>query len=268
LAAKAGSDAVAGFTGYWIANLLVLQAVPAEIVRVAARPDVDLVELNFEPVLIEPVQRGSTDRPKAGGGRGIGVPPGIRAVRAPEVWYELGYTGAGRLVGSLDTGVDGAHPALAARWRGLEHPAAECWLDVLGTGTLYPNDADGHGTHTTGTMTGMAPDDTIGVAWNAQWIACNAINQTVSEADFDNDIIAAFQWFADPDGNPETVDDVPDVVENSWGVNENFPGYEDCDPRWWEVIDACEAAGVVTIWSAGNNGPSPRSIGSPADRAD
>ncbi|MCK4303983.1 MAG: hypothetical protein KAY24_07070 [Candidatus Eisenbacteria sp.] len=50
-------------------------------------------------------------------------------------------------------------------------------------------------------------------------------------------MIAALQWFADPDGDPETVDDVPDVLQNCWGVREQCGyGYEDCDSRWCEVI--------------------------------
>ena len=68
---------------------------------------------------------------------------------------------------------------------------------------------------------GLAPNDTIGVAPCALWIADNSINQSTGAA-FDADVIAAFQWFSDPDGNPLTLDDVPDVVQNSWGVNEGF----------------------------------------------
>lgn len=269
-----GRGGVLGYTSYWITNCMVVYALPAEIRRIAARPDVDTVELNSKAELIEPVRRPATsalEPEEAGQTRGIGVTPGLRAIRAPEVWYQLGYNGAGRLIGSCDTGVYGNHVALATRWRGYQnaHPWQECWLDVLGTGTTFPSDSNGHGTHTTGTMTGLgaATQDTIGVAWGAKWIACNAINQNVGSG-FDNDVITSFQWFADPDGNPNTIDDVPDVVQNSWRINEGFgSGYTDCDSRWWNVIDNCEAAGVVTCWSAGNEGSGAQTIGSPADRA-
>jgi hypothetical protein len=167
--------------------------------------------------------------------------------------------------------VDGAHPALNTRWRGYQgqNPWQECWLDVLGTNTQTPVDTYGHGTHVMGTETGLgaATEDTVGIAWGAQWIACNAINQGVGGG-FDQDIITAYQWFADPDGNPNTTDDVPDVVQNSWRINEQFgAGYTDCDTRWWNAIDNCEAVGVVTTWSAGNEGPGGTTIGSPPDRA-
>ncbi len=74
------------------------------------------------------------------------------------------------------------------------------------------------------------------------------------------------QWLADPDGDPFTTDDVPDVANNSWGINESF-GYPDCFSGWWDAIDACEAAGVMHVWSTGNEGPSASSLRSPADRA-
>jgi subtilisin family serine protease len=266
---------VVGYTSYWIGNLIVVQATAAEIRTIAARADVDVIEPNFTVSLIEPVgihvpritdADGVTDGPRA-----IGVPPGIRAINVPQVWYQLGYTGAGRLVANLDTGVDGNHPALNTRWRGYQgqHPWQECWLDLIGTNTQFPVDTYGHGTHVMGTMTGLAPNDSIGCSPAAKWIACNAINQGVGSG-FDSDIITALQWFADPDGNPNTVDDVPDCLQNSWGINEGFSGsppYTDCDTRWWNAIDNCEASGVVITWSAGNEGPGAGSLRSPADRA-
>lgn len=263
---------VEGYTAYWISNMIVVSGTKEEILDIAARPDVDYVEPNFTVSLIVPVEGvgGNSQRDlreDAPGARGIGVTPGLQAIRADEVWHVLGYNGQGRLIGSLDTGVDGTHPALANRWRGLHAPSSECWLDVLGTGTTFPVDNYGHGTHTTGTMTGVAPDDTVGVAWGAEWIAANAIDQGVGSA-FDNDVIACFQWFADPDGNPNTNNDVPDVVQNSWRINEGFgSGYTDCDSRWWAAIDNCEASGVVCCFSAGNEGSGAQTIGSPADRA-
>jgi hypothetical protein len=243
-------------------NLVVVSATKAELYRIADRPEVEAIEGNFKPTLIEPVT-GPSDPPIAG----IGVTNSLRAINADLVWYNLGITGYGRLIGGLDTGVDGDHPALTERWRGNWHPWQECWRDALGGGTTYPVDNHGHGTHTMGTMCGLgeATVDTVGVAWEAQWIADNSINQGVG-SEFDNDVLDAFQWFADPDGDPGTTDDVPDVVQNSWGIDARFGGdYQDCDYRWQAVIEACEAAGVVVTFSAGNEGPSPQTHRSPAN---
>ena len=260
------SGSVLGYTQYWITNVMVVYALPDEIHRIALRTDVDYVEPNFQAELIDPVDIRSAPAGSEMDTRGIGMAPGIDAVRAPETWNVLGINGTGSIIGSLDTGVDGNHPALADRWRGNFADASECWMDVIGSGAAFPSDGHGHGTHTTGTMAGIAPDDTIGIAPGALWIAANAIDQGANPG-FDNDIINCFQWFADPDGNPETIEDVPDVVQNSWGVNENFTGYFDCDERWWDAIDNCEAAGVVVVFSAGNEGPSAGTLRSPADRA-
>jgi len=231
-------------------------------------PDTPSADADFDPSA--PMAPSARVAVSPGESRGIGVPPGLRAINAPRVWYELGVNGAGALVGSLDTGVDGTHPALQDRWRGrFGHDWRECWHDVLATNTQSPVDRTGHGTHVTGTLAGRALDDTIGVAWGAQWIAANAIDQGPGHP-FDVDIMDCLQWFADPDGDPETIDDVPDVVVNSWGINEfmgGSPPYTDCDSRWWAAIDHCEAAGVALIWAAGGDGPAPGSVRSPADRA-
>lgn len=260
---------VDGFTSYWITNAIVFSGTADAARQIAARADVDLVLPNFTVSLIEPLDRRPAEaRGEARGGSG--ATPGLRAINADRVWNELGITGAGRLLANCDTGVDGNHPALASRWRGATTGTpAEAWLDVLGGGgSTFPSDGNGHGTHVMGTMTGLAPatGDTIGVAWNAEWIACNAINQGAG-SEFDNDIYDAYEWFADPDGNPGTTDDLPDVVQNSWRINEAF-GYPDCASIWWDAIDNTEAMGVVTIWSAGNEGPGSTTIGSPADRID
>jgi subtilisin family serine protease len=254
---------IAGWTSYWLINAITVTGSEEAIRELAARQDVDVVEIDLVPQLIEPVE----ERAVAGKSeRGVGITPGVVAIGARRVWDELGIRGEGALIGSLDTGVDGNHPAIASRWRGTHAPADECWLDVVYGGTSFPSDNNSHGTHTVGTMAGVAPDDTIGVAPASEWIAANAIDQGANPG-FDNDIIMCLQFFTDPDGNPFTIDDVPDVVQNSWGVNENFSGYVDCDSRWWTAIDACEAAGVVLTWSAGNEGPSSTTLRSPADRA-
>ena len=268
LQSRKGSGEVTGFTSYWIANLVVAEMSVKAVREIAARQDVGDVYSNFTVSLIEPVR----DLQKEDGENEDLVnsaTPGLRAINAHRVWYELGITGAGRLVCGLDTGVLGSHVALSTRWRGTHAPWQEAWKDLLGAGgTQFPSDSNGHGTHTMGTMTGLgvATGDTVGVAFGAEWIACNAINQGVGPA-FDSDIIAAFQWIADPDGNPNTTADVPDVVQNSWRINEGFPGgYTDCDPRWWVVIDGVEAAGCAVVFSAGNEGPGAQTIGSPPDR--
>ncbi len=251
------NKAVMGYTAYWIENLFVIQATKEYVESLRLRGDIEVVTDNFQPELIDPIP--SEHRQPPNPLDNLTLPPGISAVGAYRVNTELGITGAGVLIGSCDTGVMGTHPALSARWRGNFAPWYHCWKDDLGTGTTTPNDGNGHGTHTVGTMGGRAISgaDTqwVGCAPNARWIATNAINQGVGGG-FDNDVISDYQWFADPDSNVNTMDDVPDVIQNSWGVNASFPGYTQCFSLWNTVILNCEAAGPVITWSAGNEGTS------------
>ena len=249
-----------GFRMLWIDNVIRLDAVPAEIEAIAARPDVERVHFNYPIELIEPDAGGRGDPPAEGG-----VEPGVAAVRAPEVWA-MGITGTGVLVASLDTGVDGNHPALASRWRGLD-PAylgnpGWAWFDPV-TGTSFPESFGSiHGTHTMGSVCGGAPGDQVGVAPGAQWIHAAVIDR-VSLSQTIADALLAFQWVIDPDGNPATDFDVPDVCSNSWGLA-TFHGVPECDDFFWSALDACEAAGIVIIFAAGNEGSN--GLRRPADR--
>lgn len=247
---------------YWLVNA-VRVATTADVVRsLAHRPDVEIVESDLQ---VRPV--GFASGPEfLTAETGLGAAPGVVAIGARRVWHELGIDGSGALVGNLDTGVDSQHIALAGNWRGHAAPAAECWLDLSDAGVSFPHDPAGHGTHVMGTMVGVAPGDTVGVAPGAMWISANPNNSGFDD-EFDADVLAALQFMTDPDGDPATTDDVPDAVQNSWGVADFYPGYDGCDSRWWEAIDACEAAGVVLTFSAGNEGPGPGTLLSPADRA-
>ncbi len=255
-AAKAESR-VKGYTAYWIENLFVVSATKEFLESLRSRGDIKYVTENFRPELIEPIMSDGRE-PNRNPLDTETTTPGQNAIRATEVNRVLGITGQGVLVANCDTGVDGNHPALASRWRGNFAPAAHCWRDALGSAPNFPADGNGHGTHVMGTITGRAisgiDTNTVGSAPNARWIATNSINQGVSQ-DFDNDIIADYQWFADPDGNPATLDDVPDVIQNSWGVFTGL-GYAQCFDLWNSFITNCEAAGPVVTWSAGNESTS------------
>jgi subtilisin len=75
---------------------------------------------------------------------------GLRAMKVDHLWKE-GATGRGVRVGHLDTGVDGAHPAL----RGAVERFAE--FDDLGRlvrPAPKPYDTEDHGTHTAATIAG------------------------------------------------------------------------------------------------------------------
>ena len=251
------SAKISSFKRFWIANIVMVTGDSAELDALSARSDVESAVEDLPIELIAPVevheQTFAANCPESS----------LVAIKAHQAW-EIGLDGSGSLVCSFDTGVEGTHAALSAKYRGNNGGApAACWYDPSGH-SAYPNDNNGHGTHTMGTMVGSENGDTVGVAPGAQWIAAavvdrgGGINQTIS------DILAGFEWAADPDGDPNTIDDVPDVVNNSWGIPLGY--FPPCEATFWEAIDNLEAAGVVCLFAAGNEGPNASSMRIPADR--
>jgi subtilisin family serine protease len=249
-------------TPFWISNCIRVDARPEVILQLSKRKDVGHIYLNYEIELVEPVRMGPVQQTDNRGG----VEQGVIAIRATEAW-QMGFTGDGVLVATLDTGVDGNHEALASRWAGLrpEYAGHPEWafLDPYTYNNNFPFDAGSHGTHTMGTVCGGSPGVSIGVAPDAHWITSAGIDRS-SIAETVADAIETFQWFLDPDGNPATAWDVPRVCSNSWGLTSSH-GYPNCDETFWSYLDALEAAGCVVLFSAGNEGSS--GLRRPGDRA-
>ncbi|MCH2134315.1 MAG: S8 family serine peptidase [Phycisphaerales bacterium] len=254
------------FDAFWITNAIRVDGRPDVMTQLSKRDDVLHIYFNYGIELIEPVERGPIQHPN-GAHRGASpIEEGVVAVRAPEVW-DMGITGEGSLVATLDTGVDGSHEALYSRWAGLrpEYNGNPQWAfyDPYNGNHGNPYDSGSHGTHTMGTVCGGSPGQSIGVAPGAHWISSAGIDQggigsTVTSA------MAAFEWFADPDGFSFTTWDVPHVCSNSWGLTSGH-GYPDCDQTFWTFLDNLEAAGCVVLFSAGNEGTS--GLRRPGDRA-
>jgi hypothetical protein len=258
LAQLKASGQIKEYQMMWIANMVIFEATSEGIQALAARADLGDIYLSYPIENIEPVNVKESE-PSMIASHEIG----LTRIHAPEAWA-LGFTGAGRVVSNIDTGVYGTHPALAARWRGNNGGTPEnSWFDPYTTHWTQPQDSGQHGTHTMGTICGASTTDTIGVAIGAQWIAAAAIDRGGGLARTISDAILAFQWIADPDNDPNTQDN-PDACGNSWGIPDGA-GYANCDESFWDAIDNCEAAGTVVIFSAGNEGTS--GLRSPADRA-
>ena len=233
--------------------------VPVARLRVLSQMDgvkavVENAYLVFEPPVSESKAPQST---------AASISSQLSLLGVPSVW-QRGLTGQGRLVCSFDTGVEESHPALTSKWRGNHSSLASSWFSKVAPDTL-PYDKSGHGTHTMGIMVGSDAADSFGVAPGAEWITAGVIDQGRTLSVTISDILDAFQWVLDPDGNPTTTDDVPDVLLNSWGIPKGL--FLPCDDTFWGAIDNVEAAGIVTIFAAGNEGPDPKTLRNPADRA-
>ena len=241
---------------YWIADIIEAELTAGEIARLAADPAVEKIE-SYPIVTSIPMPENPVSAPSM-----TGVEIGLKAVKADSAW-KAGYDGRGRIVCNFDTGVRGTHVALAGNYRGNKgYPWQQCWFSPTDT-SIFPHcfttagTSFDHGTHTMGIMVGHndITGDTIGIAPGADWIAAVAIDVPGTS------VFEAFQWAADPDGDPNTVTDLPDVINHSWGI----PGIG-CKDIFWNVIDNVEALGIVNIFAAGNEGGA-MTIRNPADRA-
>ncbi len=236
---------------FWIVNMLAATVEPSLLDELLQREDIAYIDWDAplqrtESVCVEEMSYAAAEPD--------GVEPGLEAIHAPALWA-MGYTGYGRVAYVMDTGVDPDQPATFSNYRGLYLPDAQTWYSQNGAQTPY--DCDVHGTHVTGTVLGLdrLKNDTIGVAYNAQWIGGAVLCGLGT-----SDNISGFQWSLNPDGDAGTVDDMPDAINNSW----YDPGIvDDCANVYVPVLEAMEAAGMAVIFSAGNDGPGDYTITPP-----
>jgi serine protease AprX len=246
------------YRSFWIANTVVTSGGLAVVEAVASLSDVKAVY---------PVGRGELHWPVAesapttsdGSNAIAAVEPSINHVNANDAWT-LGYTGQGAVVAGADTGVRWTHNSIKLQYRGWNtttlladhnynwHNGAGANAECPGDDT-QPCDDNQHGTHTVGTMVG---DDgganQIGMAPDAEWIACRNMSQGVGTVPTYMDCM---EWFIAPTNIVGAAPDpskAPDVVNNSWGCVEAC-----APPILKDMIDASRAAGIFYAVSAGND---------------
>ena len=232
-------------TPFWIFNGMAVTLRADQLSELAGRPEVS--SLRLDGILTLPPPSPTVT---------VGTPEwNLNDINAPALW-KLGYTGTGVVVASMDTGVDYLHPDIGPKWRG----GTNSWYDPNGEHNNTPYDASGHGTGVMGVMVGGdAGGTSIGVAPGAVWIAVKIFNDAGTAPT--SNIHAGYQWLLDPDGNAET-DDAPDVVNNSWGFDNN-PG--ECLTEFQPDIQALKTSGIGVVFSAGNDGPNDGTSISPAN---
>jgi serine protease AprX len=233
----------------WIVNGIASRVPVTSVEALAARPGVASVSLDGEITLSGPALSGAASGDS-------GTPEwNIRMVRAPELW-NLGYAGAGVVVAAMDTGVDPDHPDIGPKWRG----GSNSWYDPNGEHPAAPYDGNGHGTRSMGILVGGASGGSaIGMAPSARWIAVKIFKDD-DTAQFGR-IHQGFQWLLDPDGDPFT-DDAPDVVNNSWYLEQTV---DRCNTEFASDIAVLKAVEIAVVFSAGNTGPNPRTSVSPSN---
>ena len=245
---------------FWIANTIAVNASAALINELADLESIERIELNTaEFSLLEPIKGEKSESKSVGG-----IEPGLVAIGAPEMWA-MGYTGNGRLALTFDTGALPNHPAFKNRYLVNRMPYASTWF---GYDSPVPTDkSSSHGTHVSGIILGLdtATADTIGVAFGAYLIATDPIVSDLADVKSLSEIMLGFEWAMNPDGDENTSDDIPDVINNSWGRDNSVvdQDWTTCPELVGTVFTAVQAAGIANVFSAGNEGPNAMTIGVP-----
>jgi hypothetical protein len=243
------------YTPYYLVNGLEVQGGTLVHLYLLTRPEVDRIvaspRLRPVPPALAPV----------GALTSVDGAPGwnLTMIGADRVWQDFGARGQGIVIGQSDSGVDGGHPAIHAQYRGAKTGGDYNWFDPW-EGTTTPNDAAGHGTHTTGTILGKYG---IGIAPEATWIGCVNLHRNLGNPALYLDcmqfMLAPFPLGGDPfkDGDPTKA---AHVLNNSWGC----PPLEGCDPNTLKAgADNLRAAGIFVVVSTGNDGPSCETVNAP-----
>jgi bacillopeptidase F len=223
---------------YWINSTLTADVTPLGLRILAQAPDVTKIYLN-RAVQNIPFRRGPLTSP-----RGEDYPyPYVDIGLDKLIQSDPGIDGHGVLIGHIDTGVDGTHPALQGK-------IFKFW-DSKTKAYTTPVDSEAHGSHTAGTIVGGDRSTVpIGVAPGARLLSSGPLN------DFDG-MLASMQLMLDPDGDPQT-NDQPRAVSCSW----HAPGAPDME-LFYTAINSWEAAGILPVFAAGNDGPGPNTIADP-----
>lgn len=252
------SNEVRNVQPFWIVNVIVLEATAEAISAIPQFPQVAIIDIEDARILPhDSIIRSEEESQRSPNG----VEPGLVAINAPAMWA-LGYTGRGRLVYDYDTGVWPTHPAFSERFLAHRYPMDQCWYGFF-SNTPNGNISD-HGTHTLGTMAGLVEEtnDTIGVAFGSYWIANDFVTSTVEALPPLTDMMGAFQWALNPDGDVNTTDDIPDVINNSWRWRDD-PDTVQCAGMVVSLMNAIEAAGIANVFSGGNSGPGNTTVNAP-----
>lgn len=206
------------------------------------------------------------------------IPEQIQMIGVDKVW-NMGVTGKGIVVGSIDSGVMWDHEALKSRYRGYSSTGVSHdynWHDAI-TKPISPGPSDAqtcafnsaepcddvdHGTHTVGTMVGEEKGrERFGVAPDAKWIACRGLEKgwgsVATYLDCLEYFLAPYPRGGDPkkDGRPDLA---PNIINISW-ICEGKEGCQRGD-ELLSAVQALKAAGILIVVAAGNDGPDCKSI--------
>lgn len=253
---------------FYIANAIAASAVDDQLIRrLEQQAEVAHVTLDIPLPLKQLPAQGLIETAST-------IPKQISAIGVDKVWSDLGITGKGIVLGSIDSGVMWDHEALIERYRGRAGSSVHHdynWHDAIhrplspgpadaqncAFSSAEPCDDNGHGTHTVGTMVGeQVGRERFGVAPDAKWIGCRGLEKgwgsVGSYLECLEFMLAPFPRGGDPKitGRPDLA---PHIINVSW-ICEDKEGCKKGD-ELREAVRALHAAGIMVVVAAGNDGP-------------
>ncbi len=254
------------FQSFYITNAIKVSSSIGVLWELASRDDVEYI-IDNKPFYMLDYEENKSSSLRSG------TPEwGLLNIKADSVW-EMGIRGQNVIVAGQDTGYEWELSPLKNKYRGyindstaihdynwhdaihINNPAfADTLINPCGFSSRKPCDDHNHGTHTMGTMVGEDDENIIGVAPEAQWIACRNMDRGWGQP---STYMECFEWFLAPyDFEKETYnpDKAPHVINNSWYCSES----EGCNLSNFHIMEAIvnnlRAAGIVVVASAGNTG--------------
>ncbi len=162
------------------------------------------------------------------------IPAGVAQIKAPAAWDCS--RGKGIRVAVLDTGIDGAHPDLAANYKG----------GVSFVPGQTPADGNSHGTHCAGTIAATINGaGVVGVAPAASLYAVKVLaNNGSGQWSY---LIAGINW----------------CITNKMHILSMSLGGSSAPAALEAACNAAFSNGLLLIAAAGNSGPAPNTVGVP-----
>jgi len=227
---------------------------------------------------VEPVRRGVLLGEAGGSGvaaANADAPPtfhGLSRAQLDELnllpLHARGYTGAGVLIGVLDTGFHRGHEAFQQPGHELDVVAEYDFLDDDGFTGIEPGDPSAqhnHGTMILGTLAAYLPGVVVGGAFDASFLLCKT-EDTTSEYAQEEDFYVAGLEFIEANG--------ADLATSSlgyldWYTQSQLDGLTAVTTI---AVNLATANGLICVTAAGNNGndldPSTSSLMAPGDAFD
>jgi subtilisin len=160
-----------------------------------------------------------------------GISWGIAQMGVPELWAQ-NFRGRGVLVGHIDTGIDGSHPAL----QGAVADFTEFDLngdEVKGT---VARDSDEHGTHTAGTIAGRpGSHGSFGVAPEAKLLSA----MVIEGGDVLGRILGGIEW---------SLNGGAQIINASLGIRGQGDFFQ-------TLVRRLRERNVLPVFAVGNEGP-------------